>query len=75
VVGGHGMNHKHYVFQLLDRTPKKNLPIGGPFVLGMYLKAKMYYYAAENRMSLKGDEQQYINMLSEEYAVDGVSSD
>lgn len=69
------MNHKHFVFQLVDKTPKEQLPKGGPFVLGMHLKAKMYYYIAENKLqdAMKGDEQQYINMLAEEYAVDGVS--
>lgn len=64
------MNHRHYTFQLVDKTPKENLPKGGPFVLGMYLKAKMNYYIAENKMQeqMDGKEQGYIDMLSEEYA-------
>ena len=64
------MNHKYYVFQLVDRTPYDKLPKGGPFVLGMYLKAKMNYYIAENKLQseMDGKEQQYINMISEEYA-------
>jgi hypothetical protein len=65
------MNHKHYTFQLVDKTPKDKLPKGGPFTLGMYLKAKMYYYIAQNNLQgeMKGDEQDYINMLATEYAV------
>ncbi len=71
------MNHKHWTFQLVDKTPKENLPKGGPFVLGMHLKARMYYYVAQNKMQdeMKGDEQNYINMLAEEYAPNGVSLD
>lgn len=70
------MNHKHFVFQLVDKTPKENLPKGGTFVLGMHLKARMYYFIAENKLQdqMSGDEQQFINMLAEEYAVDGISS-
>ncbi len=71
------MNHKHYAFQLVDRTPKEKLPKGGPFVLGMHLKARMYHYIAQNKLQedMRGDEQQYINMLAEEYAPDEKVSD
>ncbi len=69
------MNHKHYTFQLVDHIPKEQLPKGGPSVLGMFLKAKMHYYIAQNKLQgeMKGDEQDYINMLSEEYAPNGIS--
>ena len=64
------MNPKHYVFNLIDNTPKDKLPKQGPEVLGLYLRAKMYYYIAENKLqdTMAGDEQQYIKMISEEYA-------
>ena len=70
------MNHKHWTFKLVDQCPKDKLPKGGTFALGMHLKARMYYYIAQNKLQkeMQGDEQNFINMLAEEYALDGVSS-
>jgi hypothetical protein len=69
------MNHKHYTFQVIDNTSKKNMPKGS-LLLSIYLKAKMNYYIAENNLQkeVKGDEWDYINMLTQEYAADGVPS-
>lgn len=59
------MSHKHYIFRYLDSLPKDKRPKQ----LAVYLKAVMMYYVAQHKLQkdLKGDEMEYIQMLTEEY--------
>ncbi len=60
------MNHKHYIFNVIDKMPKEQQPNN----LALYLKAAMTYFIAQNRLhkEVKGDEMDYINMLVDEFA-------
>jgi len=60
------MKHKHHVFQVLDKMPKDKRPEP----LDLYLRGVMMYYVAQNKLQreMKGDEMDYIHMLTEEYA-------
>lgn len=60
------MKHKHYIFSVIDKMPKESQPNN----LALYLKAVMMYFVANNNLQkdIKGDEMDYINMLTEEYA-------
>lgn len=59
------MNHKHYLFRVLDKMPEDQRP----HPLDLYLKALMMYYVAENKLQrdMRGDEMEYIRMLTQEY--------
>ena len=64
--GNDEVNHKYYLFRFLDKMPRDKMPKP----LDVYLKAVMMYYVATHHLQkkLKGDEMDYIRMLTEEYA-------